>query len=304
MKLNLDKAKEILTLLQEDTITPQQVKVLIAHLVELSEEKKEELFSEFQNLLDNVSQQTYQKIQETISILNEKANDNQLEVRQLTNKQQKAHDKKIEELQLIVAELKAIKYKDGKDGKDGKDADEAKIVEEVLSRVPKQLEYELLGENVVDSINALDTKPENQIDAKHIKNLPENKGDKFYGGSGIKEIIAGTNITVDNTNLGYPVVSATGGGSGITRSINSISAPTTAGATASTDYVYFVSGTTTLTLPTAVGNTNMYTIKNTGSATVTVDTTSSQTIDGALTLTINTPYSYNIISNNSNWFIV
>lgn len=95
------------------------------------------------------------------------------------------------------------------------------------------------------------------------------------------------------------------GGSGITRSIASISTPTTAGATASTDYVYFVSGTTTLTLPTAVGNTNRYTVKNTGSNTVTVATTSAQTIDGSSTVTLpvaNT--AIDLISDNANWRVV
>jgi len=94
--------------------------------------------------------------------------------------------------------------------------------------------------------------------------------------------------------------------SGITRSINSISSPATAGATALTDYVYFVSGTTTLTLPTAVGNTNLYTVKNAGVNTVSIATTSAQTIDGSaspITLPVaNT--SLDLISDGSNWRIV
>ena len=96
------------------------------------------------------------------------------------------------------------------------------------------------------------------------------------------------------------------GGSGVTRSVNSISSPTTAGATALTDYVYLVSGTTTLTLPTAVGNTNLYTVKNTGANTVSIATTSAQTIDGSaspITLPVaNT--SLDLISDNANWRIV
>jgi len=96
-----------------------------------------------------------------------------------------------------------------------------------------------------------------------------------------------------------------GGGSGITRSVNSISSPATAGSTASTDYVYFVSGTTTLTLPTAVSNTNKYTVKNTGSNTVTIATTSAQTIDGSSTASLPVPNtSLDLISDGSNWRIV
>lgn len=95
------------------------------------------------------------------------------------------------------------------------------------------------------------------------------------------------------------------GGSGIARSVNSVSSDTTAGATAATDYVYFVSGTSTLTLPTAVSNTNRYIVKNTGADTVTIATTSSQTIDGSSTASLpvaNT--SLELISDGSNWRII
>lgn len=91
----------------------------------------------------------------------------------------------------------------------------------------------------------------------------------------------------------------------ISRSINSISSNTSAGSTAYTDYVYLASGTTTLTLPTAVGNTNLYTVKNTGSNTVTIATTSAQTIDGSSSATLpvaNT--SLSLISDNANWRVV
>ena len=98
---------------------------------------------------------------------------------------------------------------------------------------------------------------------------------------------------------------AGGGGSGITRSVNVISTPQTAGATAVTDYVYFVSGTTTLTLPTAVGNTNRYAVKNTGVATVTVATTSAQTIDGSSTASLPVANSsLDIISDGANWRVI
>ena len=91
--------------------------------------------------------------------------------------------------------------------------------------------------------------------------------------------------------------------SGITRSVNNISGTTTAGATALTDYVYFCSGTFTLTLPTCVGNTNRYTIKCI-SGTLTVGTTSSQTIDGSASIGIAVEDSVDIISNNTEWKIV
>lgn len=64
------------------------------------------------------------------------------------------------------------------------------------------------------------------------------------------------------------------------------------------------SGTFTTTLPTAVGVTGRYyIIKNTGGGTITVATTSSQTIDGASTLTILTNKCYTVQSNGANWII-
>lgn len=104
--------------------------------------------------------------------------------------------------------------------------------------------------------------------------------------------------------LNIPQYTGGGGGSGITRSVNSISTATNAGATAITDYVYLVSGTTTLTLPTAVGNTNLYTVKNVGNATITVASTSG-TFDGAATITMATKYSsLDFISDGTNWNVV
>lgn len=91
------------------------------------------------------------------------------------------------------------------------------------------------------------------------------------------------------------------GSTSIARSINSISTPTTAQATNGYDYIYYVSGTTTLTLPTAVQNSNLYTVKNTGSNTVTVNTTSSQTIDGSLSITLIPNQSVNLLSDIANW---
>lgn len=117
------------------------------------------------------------------------------------------------------------------------------------------------------------------------------------GTSGASTLVSGT--------LNIPQYSGGGGGSGITRSVNSVTTATTAGATASTDYVYFVTNATTLTLPTAVSNTNRYSIKNTntGTSVVTIATTSSQTIDGVTTQTLAANQSIDLISNNTNWNI-
>jgi hypothetical protein len=93
--------------------------------------------------------------------------------------------------------------------------------------------------------------------------------------------------------------------SGSTRSVNVVSSNTSAGSSSGTDYVYLVSGTTTITLPTPVGNTNLYTIKRVGTNTVSIATTSG-TIDGSTSpITINVQYvSLDLISDGTNWNII
>lgn len=119
---------------------------------------------------------------------------------------------------------------------------------------------------------------------------------------------AGANVTItyvnNNTTKNLDVTfAATGGsGSGIVRSVNNISTNTVAGSTATTDYVYLCTGPLTLTLPDATGNTNLYTVKNVGGGTTTINTTSSQTIDGGLTATLSTLYiEITLVSDGSNW---
>lgn len=123
---------------------------------------------------------------------------------------------------------------------------------------------------------------------------------------------AGSNVTIayvnnDATKNTDITISATGGGAsvgGIIRSINTISTSQTAGATAGTDYVYICSAGVQLTLPTAVANTNLYTVKNTSSSSVLVATTSAQTIDTQSNIIMPVQYtSIDLISDGSNWDI-
>ena len=69
--------------------------------------------------------------------------------------------------------------------------------------------------------------------------------------------------------------------------------------------VNITSGTFTVTLPTAVGIVGyQFVIKNSGSGTVTLATTSSQTIDGASTQTITQYQSLTVVSNGANWILI
>jgi hypothetical protein len=66
-------------------------------------------------------------------------------------------------------------------------------------------------------------------------------------------------------------------------------------------------GSATITLPTAVGSSRIYTVKKVDSSSnnVVVNTTSSQTIDGGLTATIRVQYvSISVASDGSNWLVI
>lgn len=74
----------------------------------------------------------------------------------------------------------------------------------------------------------------------------------------------------------------------------------------STDFlVDCTTGTFTVTLPTAVGcQGRVYVVINSGSGTITVNTTSSQTINGNTSITINLYTCVWVMSNGSNWIII
>ena len=111
-------------------------------------------------------------------------------------------------------------------------------------------------------------------------------------------------LTDGNGVTQWASVTATGG-SGITRASSIITANTTGGNTASTDYVYFAEAGMTFTLPTAVSNTNLYTVKNMAATSVLVATSAGQTIDGSDTALIAQQYeALSFMSNNSVWGVV
>lgn len=107
----------------------------------------------------------------------------------------------------------------------------------------------------------------------------------------------GTKFLKDDFSWGTP--SGSGG-----KSINNVSTNTSAGSTSGTDYFYNCDGNITLTLPTAIGNTSKYTIKNVGTGIVTIDTTLSQLIDEWDQVTISFKNnSLDIISDGANYKI-
>jgi len=77
-------------------------------------------------------------------------------------------------------------------------------------------------------------------------------------------------------------------------------------AVATDEVIDCTSGTFTVTLPTAVGVTGQtYIVKNSGAGTITIATTSAQTIDGNSTISLSTQYaSTTVVSDGANWKII
>ena len=130
---------------------------------------------------------------------------------------------------------------------------------------------------------------------------------------GVKIFVASPTVptpgnNTDAANKAYVDSVASGGGV----SLNSHTVVTKAAAYTLTDsdevvLVNAAGATVTVTLPTAVGNTNIYRIKKIDSSTnaVTIATTSGQTIDGGATASLLVQYvSVSVISNGSNWFVI
>lgn len=125
---------------------------------------------------------------------------------------------------------------------------------------------------------------------------------------------AGANTTITYTNNDVTkftdiTFASTGGGggsvSGIVRSVQRISASQAADAVTGTDYVYIAIAGLALTLPDAVGNTNLYSVKNVAASSVLVATTGGQTIDGDTEAVLRTQYTEITLHNdgNDNWSI-
>ena len=164
------------------------------------------------------------------------------------------------------------------------DAEKAALHAAVTVADSDDLDFTLTGQQITASIKAT------AISAKASDTL-----------SGTEELLLNDAGTLKKTTV-QDIADLATAGSGINRSVNSISSPTTAGANASTDYIYFITNTT-LTLPTAVSNTNRYAVKCI-SGTCVVDGDGSETIDGTANITIQVEDSVELISDNTEWKIV
>lgn len=169
-----------------------------------------------------------------------------------------------------------------------------------------------------ESIEKLRQDLSNRINNIRIGGGNQNRNIAIGGNSSVLSkytdinIKPGSNVSLtysnnDTTKYLDLTITATGGSSvtGTSRSINRESTSQTMGGATGTDYVYIATDGILLTLPTAVANSNLYTVKNIAVSSVMIATTGVQTIDGDLNIILNNQYtSVDIVNDgNDNWSI-
>ena len=86
--------------------------------------------------------------------------------------------------------------------------------------------------------------------------------------------------------------------------LSTLTSASTLSAAAGAQYITLLGSGAAPTLPTAVSNTSLYTLKNIHTATITIATTSSQTIEGQVGYMLSTNESITVVSDNANWRII
>lgn len=185
-KTNLENLNKLAKLFGTDRlISPEEVQEIRGVLVGVLANNKKELESltaETRELVNKV----LNKILDEHDTYLEKTKQIAQEAKSDTTEAIQATMKSLEEVKKLCKEVMDCKPENGKD------ADEEYVIGEVLNRI-KLPEYKEVvlddGGAIVDKINSLPVNEENQIDAKHIKNLPEVKGGRVISGGVTRKIV-------------------------------------------------------------------------------------------------------------------
>lgn len=110
-----------------------------------------------------------------------------------------------------------------------------------------------------------------------------------------------SNLDLRLQSLGTGTVKANGNQVVTLTAVTTLSGASTLGAVAGNWYITLLASGAAPTLPTAVGNTSVYTFRNTHTAPIAILTTSSQTIDGLSAFSVSPGQSVEIVSNGTNW---
>jgi len=139
----LEKLKDLLKLLQNDTLTPAEVRQFLTVVLETIKKSKDE----FQNLSAETKQVVNSLLQKTLDENAKLERNVSSETSRVKKEVLAEFTAKIKETKSLMKEIESMKPQDGKD------ADETKIVEDVLSKIPKAEPFILKRLEVVEEIN-------------------------------------------------------------------------------------------------------------------------------------------------------
>lgn len=203
MDTKLEKLKKVIEIVSRDTVSPKDIEQFIATVLNTLEQYK-------QFLSNKVDAVTEGSVQETKRLVDEAYKEFSTAITSVTNlihEQKGEYEERLGQLQNLLKEIQSIEVRDGKDGVDGS---------------PDS------GEDIVNKINSLDVIPENQIDAVHIKNLPQvtkniiggvvSRNIYQMGDVYLSSLVDGQALVWDNTNKRW-INDTVAGGSGAWGSI-------------------------------------------------------------------------------------
>lgn len=161
MNKNLEKLNQILELIRHNTVTPKDLQEFLVLMLETLKKSKQNF--------DELSKENLEIIAESIAYIKNEGETNLKTLDEKSTKTLKKIEDKLSTISALVEEVRAMKWEKPRDGIDGEPG------------APGKDGSPDTGEDIVDKINSLPVNEANQIDASHIKNLPEFKGSK--GGS-------------------------------------------------------------------------------------------------------------------------
>jgi len=285
-------------------------------IIEAVDKLKEDFTTEIESLVDQLndkSQAMLDRIEENNDTTSQKSYNLTIDIGNIQDKIQSVIAEKNKDLQTLGGKLTneisgAIKLSENKVTKDF----DSKLIKVEGKIVENKKETDASIKELADEIPKLRTTLMSRMSERGGGNMnrqiviggnPSTLGK--YTDINFK---AGSNVTIsyannETTKRVDVTISSSGGGSvgGTVRQIQTLSVSSTIATVTGTDQVYLCSAGIQVTLPTAVSDTNLYTIKNVSNSSILISGTIDDDVAGIIM-----PIKYtsvDIISNNTDWNI-
>jgi len=179
-----------------------------------------------------------------------------------------------------------------------------KVVEQVKNDEMKGMGQSILSlRELISRVNRGGGNMNRQITVANVDPLTKYTDINFVAGN---NMVISTSVNETTKRVNFTFTSSGGGGSvvGTSRQIQTTTISSTIAGLSGIDQVTLANGGLAITLPTAVGDSQLYTIKNVGNSSVAILTTGGETIDNQPNIIMPVQYtSVDLISDSLNWNI-